>query len=227
MKSECSLDGVENDTSCGRRDSRQCGCSRVAQSSVRFAEVPFLELSQIEIVAPTFVAQFEHSTVYDGSFWRFGEKTAMESWAPTAVANRELRSMSRYWFGGIDTHGERFRQEAHARDIRLSGALRSGLETDFRSGDVTGSCAANGRRDFAGYGFATMAREIRRWLRCNGWQPLPVPGSNYGTKLTSPYAASPARRPAYRVATAALLNPHGLRVYEFADPYLAQLASMT
>ena len=39
---------------------------------------------------------------------------------------------------GIDTHGERFLQEAHARDISLSGALLSGLETDIRSGDVIG-----------------------------------------------------------------------------------------
>lgn len=39
---------------------------------------------------------------------------------------------------GIDTHGERFLQEAHARDISLSGALLSGLQTDIRSGDVIG-----------------------------------------------------------------------------------------
>ena len=39
---------------------------------------------------------------------------------------------------GIDTHGERFLQEVHARDISLSGALLSGLETDVRSGDVIG-----------------------------------------------------------------------------------------
>src|SRR5262252_3160980 len=39
---------------------------------------------------------------------------------------------------GIDTHGERFLQEAHARDISLSGALLSGLETDVSSGDVIG-----------------------------------------------------------------------------------------
>ena len=39
---------------------------------------------------------------------------------------------------GVDTHGERFLQEAHARDISLSGALLSGLETDIRSGDVIG-----------------------------------------------------------------------------------------
>jgi len=39
---------------------------------------------------------------------------------------------------GIDTHGERFLHEAHARDISLSGALLSGPETDIRSGDVIG-----------------------------------------------------------------------------------------
>jgi hypothetical protein len=39
---------------------------------------------------------------------------------------------------GVDTEGERFVQEAHARDISLSGALLSGIDADLRSGDVVG-----------------------------------------------------------------------------------------
>jgi len=39
---------------------------------------------------------------------------------------------------GVDTRGERFVQEAHAREISLSGALLSGLDADLRSGDVIG-----------------------------------------------------------------------------------------
>jgi len=39
---------------------------------------------------------------------------------------------------GIDTRGERFLQEARARDISLSGALLFGLDADLRSGDVIG-----------------------------------------------------------------------------------------
>ena len=39
---------------------------------------------------------------------------------------------------GVDTHGERFLQEAHARDISLGGAMRAGLETDIGSSDVIG-----------------------------------------------------------------------------------------
>jgi len=39
---------------------------------------------------------------------------------------------------GVDTKGERFLQEAHARDISLSGAMLSGLDADLRSGDVIG-----------------------------------------------------------------------------------------
>jgi hypothetical protein len=39
---------------------------------------------------------------------------------------------------GVDTRGERFLQEAHARDISLSGALLSGLDAELRSGDVIG-----------------------------------------------------------------------------------------
>ena len=39
---------------------------------------------------------------------------------------------------GIDTHGEKFLQQAHARDISLSGALLSGFDLNLRSGDVIG-----------------------------------------------------------------------------------------
>lgn len=39
---------------------------------------------------------------------------------------------------GVDIQGERFMQEAHARDISLSGALLSGVDADLRSGDVIG-----------------------------------------------------------------------------------------
>jgi hypothetical protein len=39
---------------------------------------------------------------------------------------------------GVDTKGERFVQEAHARDISLSGAMLSGIDADLRSGDVIG-----------------------------------------------------------------------------------------
>jgi len=39
---------------------------------------------------------------------------------------------------GVDTQGERFLQEAHARDISLSGALLSGLDADLKCGDVIG-----------------------------------------------------------------------------------------
>jgi hypothetical protein len=39
---------------------------------------------------------------------------------------------------GIDTRGERFLQQARARDISLSGALLSGLDVELRSGDVIG-----------------------------------------------------------------------------------------
>jgi len=37
---------------------------------------------------------------------------------------------------GVDTQGERFLQEAHAREVSLSGALLTGLDADVRSGDV-------------------------------------------------------------------------------------------
>ena len=39
---------------------------------------------------------------------------------------------------GVDTQGERFLQDAQARDISLSGALLTGLDADLRSADVIG-----------------------------------------------------------------------------------------
>jgi len=39
---------------------------------------------------------------------------------------------------GVDGQGERFLQEARARDISLCGALLSGLDADIKSGDVVG-----------------------------------------------------------------------------------------
>lgn len=39
---------------------------------------------------------------------------------------------------GVDTRGDRFLQQASAREISLSGALLSGLEAELRSGDVIG-----------------------------------------------------------------------------------------
>jgi len=49
---------------------------------------------------------------------------------------------------GIDTRGERFLQEARARDISRSGAMLSGLDTDLRSGDVIGILYAGRRARF-------------------------------------------------------------------------------
>lgn len=39
---------------------------------------------------------------------------------------------------GVDTRGDRFLQEARAREISLSGALLAGLDAELRSGDVIG-----------------------------------------------------------------------------------------
>ena len=49
---------------------------------------------------------------------------------------------------GVDTHGECFLQQARARDISLSGALLSGLNTDIRSGDVVGILYAGKKARF-------------------------------------------------------------------------------
>jgi hypothetical protein len=49
---------------------------------------------------------------------------------------------------GVDTKGERFMQEARARDISLSGALISGLDGDLRPGDVVGILYAGKKARF-------------------------------------------------------------------------------
>ncbi len=39
---------------------------------------------------------------------------------------------------GVDVRGDRFLQQASAREVSLSGALLSGLDVELRSGDVIG-----------------------------------------------------------------------------------------
>lgn len=49
---------------------------------------------------------------------------------------------------GVDTKGERFLEEATARDISLSGALVTGLDADLRSGDIVGILCGKRRARF-------------------------------------------------------------------------------
>jgi len=49
---------------------------------------------------------------------------------------------------GVDAQGVRFLQEVRARDISLSGALLSGLDTDLSSGDVIGILYAGRKARF-------------------------------------------------------------------------------
>lgn len=49
---------------------------------------------------------------------------------------------------GVDVHGERFLQEARARNISMSGALLSGLDAELHSGDVIGILYARKKARF-------------------------------------------------------------------------------
>ena len=49
---------------------------------------------------------------------------------------------------GIDTKGERFVQQARARDVSLSGALLTDLDTELRSGDLVGVLYAGKKARF-------------------------------------------------------------------------------
>src|SRR5437899_9764919 len=77
--------------------------------------------------------------LYTPPFRRYGERTSMGTFRSTD-RRRESRMDAdlALLIWGVDTRGERFMQEARARDISLSGALLSGLEIELRSGDVIG-----------------------------------------------------------------------------------------
>jgi hypothetical protein len=105
---------------------------------MQLGRIPLLERSQIQTAAPPFDAEFERSTVYLASEGRYGERTTMGILRIDRRREQRTSTDITLLVWGIDTHGERFLQEAHARDISLSGALLSGLETDIRSGDVIG-----------------------------------------------------------------------------------------
>ena len=49
---------------------------------------------------------------------------------------------------GVDTRGERFLQNARARDVSMSGALLSGLDADLTPGDVIGILFAGKKARF-------------------------------------------------------------------------------
>jgi len=49
---------------------------------------------------------------------------------------------------GIDTRGGRFLQQAHARDISLSGALLSGIDCELSPGDMIGILCAGKKARF-------------------------------------------------------------------------------
>ena len=49
---------------------------------------------------------------------------------------------------GVDTKGERFLQEAKARDISLNGALLCGIDADLSPGDVVGILYAGRKARF-------------------------------------------------------------------------------
>ena len=63
---------------------------------------------------------------------------------------------------GVDTRGDRFLQEAHAREISLSGALLSGLDAELRSGDVIGILYAGKKARYR----VVWVRESGNGLKC-------------------------------------------------------------
>src|SRR6266567_4668145 len=92
---------------------------------------PFWICSRTETALFTFGCKPWVSNLYACLLRRYGEETPMGIIRPIdrrsetrTVANSSVT----VW--GVDTHGERFLQEARVRDISISGALLSGLEVE-------------------------------------------------------------------------------------------------
>jgi len=77
---------------------------------------------------------------------------------------------------GVNTEGERFLQEAHARELSLSGALLTGLDADLRSGDVVGILYGKRKARYRVVWIRQGERRRRRqYTACNSTN---VPGAN-------------------------------------------------
>ena len=105
----------------------------------RKLDVPVLGIPELDLRPSLSGFDLARRTVYATSFERYVEETAMG-----ILRSFDRRNESRIpaelsvmvW--GVHTCGERCLQEARARDISLSGAMLSGLDTDLRSGDLVG-----------------------------------------------------------------------------------------
>jgi hypothetical protein len=77
------------------------------------------------------------SLIYMSPLQRYGEGMGIVRIIDRRSESRaEADLLVTVW--GIDTKGERFLQQARAREISLSGALLSGLDAELRSGDLVG-----------------------------------------------------------------------------------------
>jgi hypothetical protein len=79
---------------------------------------------------------------------------------------------------GVDTQGERFLQEAHAREVSLSGALLAGLDADLRSGDVIGVLYGKKKARYRVVWSATTVGERRCRQRSTACRRMSVRGAN-------------------------------------------------
>ena len=154
------------------------------------------------------------------------QKTADGSLAP--------RSTCRLQVWGVDTRGERFLQNAHARDVSLSGALLSGLDAELTSGDVIGILFAGKKARFRvvwirydGAGEKMQAAVHRfdtdecPWLALLSEEPARLSQESLLQSL-SPGALTEDRVSENRVLL--LSDPNRLRVHELANPDQPQLA---
>ena len=113
-----------------------------SESSRCLVHVPFRNIPEIETPSPAFVLPSRRRTFTPTrpAVTVAGMEDLRTLECTTKDRRREARINAdlplRVW--GVDTRGERFLQHAQARDISLSGALLSGLDTELRSGDVIG-----------------------------------------------------------------------------------------
>jgi PilZ domain-containing protein len=91
---------------------------------------------------------------------------------------------------GIDTKGERFLEEARARDISVSGAMLTGLDLDLRSGDLIGILYAGKRARYRVVWIRYDEAGEKMQVAVHRVQADPCPWLNLLTEDPAPIAAT-------------------------------------
>ncbi len=79
---------------------------------------------------------------------------------------------------GVDTRGDRFLQEARAREVSLSGGLLTGLDAELRSGDVIGILYRGKKARYRVVWVHLSGRSDKIQAPVHRFPPMTAPGRN-------------------------------------------------